>query len=309
MVEQDATPRLDLEPSPISSLALTQLIDSHGTFPLPGTGPATNVMAMVRTMAGPISAFGASNCAGQLWPIDRSQAMFSLLGLSYGGDGRTNFALPDLRQRAAVGGGPDQPRTPNVQPLTYMIAVNAPAAGSAAFPMVGAIGLFAALSPPAGWALADGSLLPIRNNTQLFMTIGTTFGGSGVSTFALPDLGARTALGVGQGPVIEIQLGQTVDAGPDTPVPCLGLNYIINVSGSAPPNQGNGGFPDFAALLGEVIAYAGQNFPPGWVPADGREMPIAGNEALFGLIGDRFGGDGKITFALPDLRTNMVVGS
>jgi microcystin-dependent protein len=265
-------------------------------------------MAMVRTMAGPISAFGASACAGQQLAINRNQAMFSLLGTSYGGNGQTSFALPNLGQHATIGGGPNQPRTPNAQPMTYMIAVDAPP-GSAAFPMLGAIGLFAGLRPPSGWALADGSLLPLSRNVPLFQTIGNTYGGNNVSTFALPDLGARTALGAGQGPVAAVSLGQKVDPGPDTPVGCLGLNYIINVSGTAPPNQGKGGFPDTASVLGEVIAFAGTNIPPGWLPADGRELPIAGNEALFGLIGDSFGGDGKTAFGLPDLRARMVIGS
>lgn len=44
-------------------------------------------------------------CAGQLLPIQQNQALFSLLGATYGGDGRTNFALPDLRGRAALSSG------------------------------------------------------------------------------------------------------------------------------------------------------------------------------------------------------------
>lgn len=44
-------------------------------------------------------------CEGQLLPINQNQALFSLIGTYYGGDGRTNFALPDLRGRAALGMG------------------------------------------------------------------------------------------------------------------------------------------------------------------------------------------------------------
>jgi microcystin-dependent protein len=44
-------------------------------------------------------------CQGQLLPINQNQALFSLLGTTYGGDGRTTFALPDLRGRAAMGQG------------------------------------------------------------------------------------------------------------------------------------------------------------------------------------------------------------
>lgn len=48
---------------------------------------------------------GWALCNGQLLPININQALFSLLGTTYGGDGRTTFALPDLRGRAAVGDG------------------------------------------------------------------------------------------------------------------------------------------------------------------------------------------------------------
>ena len=294
-------------PPPISTLALTQLIDTGGAFPQPGTGAAINTMAMVHSFAGE-AAFGASACDGQLVPIINHQAMFSILGFSYGGDGQRDFALPGLRGLAAVGGGPLQPRTATSLSMTYMIAV-AGGAGPAEYPLVGAIGLFAGMDPPAGWLVADGSLLPLREYIPLFQAIGTAFGGNGESDVQLPNLLGRAAIGAGQGGSVSIALGQQVDAGPDTPVACLGLNYMINVGGGAPPAQGNGGFPPSAAVLGEVVAYAGAAIPDGWLPADGREMAVAGNEALFGVLGTRFGGNGETSFALPDLRCRIVEGS
>lgn len=53
---------------------------------------------------------------------------------------------------------------------------------------------------PYGWALCDGTLLPIAQNTALFSLIGTTFGGDGRSSVGLPDLMDRTVIGTGQGP-------------------------------------------------------------------------------------------------------------
>ena len=53
---------------------------------------------------------------------------------------------------------------------------------------------------PYGWALCNGQLLPIAQNQPLFALIGTTYGGDGVTTFALPNLQGRTPLGMGQGP-------------------------------------------------------------------------------------------------------------
>lgn len=53
---------------------------------------------------------------------------------------------------------------------------------------------------PRGWASCDGQLMPISQNTALFSLLGTNYGGDGKSTFALPDLRARMAMGAGQGP-------------------------------------------------------------------------------------------------------------
>ncbi len=52
---------------------------------------------------------------------------------------------------------------------------------------------------PVGWHICDGSLLPISENEALFNLIGTTYGGDGQTTFGLPDLRGRAALGMGQG--------------------------------------------------------------------------------------------------------------
>ena len=63
---------------------------------------------------------------------------------------------------------------------------------------------------PRGWALCDGQILPIAQNTALFSLLGTTYGGDGRTTFALPDLRGRFAIGADQGPGLSfIQLGQT----------------------------------------------------------------------------------------------------
>lgn len=62
------------------------------------------------------------------------------------------------------------------------------------------------------------------------------------------------------------------------------------------------------AMLGEVRAF-GTNFcPRGWAETHGQIMPISGNEALFSLLGTQFGGDGRTTFALPDLRGRVILG-
>ena len=56
----------------------------------------------IRMVGGSFAPRGWATCDGQLLPIAQNQALFSLLGTTYGGDGKTNFALPDLRGRAAI---------------------------------------------------------------------------------------------------------------------------------------------------------------------------------------------------------------
>jgi microcystin-dependent protein len=62
------------------------------------------------------------------------------------------------------------------------------------------IRMFAGNFAPRGWAFCAGQLLSIASNTALFSLLGTTFGGNGTTTFGLPDLRGRVAVGPGQGP-------------------------------------------------------------------------------------------------------------
>ena len=63
--------------------------------------------------------------------------------------------------------------------------------------------------PPTGWAMCNGQLMPISQNTALFALLGTTYGGDGKSTFALPDLRGMTAMHPGQGQGLSLRdLGQ-----------------------------------------------------------------------------------------------------
>src|SRR5690242_11617957 len=67
-------------------------------------------------------------------------------------------------------------------------------------PFLGQINLLGCNYAPVGWALAQGQLLSIAQNTALFSLLGTSFGGNGMNTFALPDLRGRAPVGFGQGP-------------------------------------------------------------------------------------------------------------
>lgn len=79
--------------------------------------------------------------------------------------------------------------------------------------MKGVIGfttLFAGNFAPNGWAFCNGQLLSIQQNAALFSILSTIYGGNGTSTFALPDLQGRAAIGAGQGPGLSVyDLGET----------------------------------------------------------------------------------------------------
>src|SRR5499433_2152009 len=90
-------------------------------------------------------------------------------------------------------------------------------------PFVAEIRIFPFNFAPTGWALCDGQLLPISQNTALFSLLGTTYGGNGQTTFALPNLQSSVPISFGQGPGLSnYGLGQTGG----TPNVTLGQNDV-----------------------------------------------------------------------------------
>src|ERR671920_572239 len=77
-------------------------------------------------------------------------------------------------------------------------------------PFVAEIRIFGFNFPPTGWAFCDGQLLPISQNTALFSLLGTTYGGDGKTTFALPNLQGKVPMQPGQGAGLSLyDLGQS----------------------------------------------------------------------------------------------------
>lgn len=72
-------------------------------------------------------------------------------------------------------------------------------------PFVAEIRIFGFNFAPTGWAFCDGQLLPISQNTALFSLLGTTYGGDGKSTFALPNLQDSAPMNHGQGPGLSLR--------------------------------------------------------------------------------------------------------
>jgi microcystin-dependent protein len=213
------------------SLAVNYVINTVGIFPS-GGGLTLNSLGVVSAFLGNFAPSGGELlCDGQLLPINQNQALFELLGTTYGGNGTTNFALPNLEGRDIVGSGSgfvlgeqvgnatvsltnansplgsDVPIN-NQQPglvLNYYIALSGifpsddnPGNSNQQTPFLGQIVASAANIPdPNGWALCEGQLLPINQFQALFSILGTTYGGNGTTNFALPNLEGRTVLGTG----------------------------------------------------------------------------------------------------------------
>jgi microcystin-dependent protein len=214
-------------------------------------------------------------------------------------------------------------------PVTYMICVAGifPSrdSGGAAHDILGEVMPFAGNFVPADYLPADGRLLQITDNTALYSLIGTTYGGDAVHTFALPDLRGRTIVGaslfgfslgelVGSPTVAlsntQVPNGFTSGVQPfNNHEPSLALNYVIALTGIFPSRDGNGGVDPNIPFLGEVMAFAGDFAPGGWALCNGQLLSIAQNQALFALLGTAYGGDGRTTFALPDLRGRTVLGT
>ena len=222
------------------SLAVNYIINIGGDYPDLGGGSAEeNMLGVVIPFAGNFAPEGWAFADGQLLPINGNTALFSLLGTTYGGDGITNFALPDLEGRDIVGAGdgydlgeqvgqptvalsndqvPDASTAAassldNQQPglaLNYLIATSGnypPTEDPDAeidpnTPYIGQVVAYAGIpfEVPAGWALADGQVLSVDSNPALFSLLGTTYGGNGINTFALPNLQGSTVIGSGTGP-------------------------------------------------------------------------------------------------------------
>lgn len=350
------------------SLGLTQLVMLQGVFPARGfdgtVDPGYIDMASIRTFAGNFAPGGTAQAYGQLLPIAQNQALFSLLGTYYGGNGQTNFELPNLEARIAIGSeisgsfavgdsnGADAVTltTTNLPPsfgagipinndqpslaMNYIINTGGPSASSAnGLDVAGEVVPFLSSFAPTGYLLAAGQLLSIAAYPNLFQAIGTTYGGDGVTTFALPDLTGRTIVGSGTNYLGHFSIGMVF--GQDSTTlstsnlpppegfslpftnyqPSVALHYLIALQGIFPSQGGGGGLSDTIPALGEIIAYAGDGqdlstmLSHGWAECRGQLLSINQNQALFSLVGTTYGGDGQTTFALPDLIGRSVAGT
>jgi microcystin-dependent protein len=161
-------------------------------------------------------------------------------------------------------------------------------------PYLGAIFIFAGNFNPRGYQLCQGQLLSIAQNTALFSILGTTYGGNGTTTFALPDLRGRSPIGQGTGPGLSpVVLGQQ---GGVNNVSILTSNlpahtHTVNVStGSAGQASPQNNFP--ASIVDSVggagngynsSATGGATFNPGAVNPAGGNVPLNIQDPYLGI--------------------------
>jgi microcystin-dependent protein len=152
--------------------------------------------------------------------------------------------------------------------------------------------MFAGNFAPRGWAFCAGQLLSIAQNTALFSILGTTYGGDGIQTFALPDLRGRSAVGTGQGPGLSnIQLGE--QAGAETVTLTVANmpshNHLINCdntgqSSTAPSGLIPGVSNDRTTSLAIYSSNpANATMNPGMVASSGNGVPFNVRDPYLGI--------------------------
>lgn len=106
-------------------------------------------------------------------------------------------------------------------------------------PYVGEVRMFAGNFAPAGWMFCEGQLLPISENETLFQLIGTTYGGDGESTFALPDLRGRLPLHQGNGFILAETGGAEEITLTVAQIPAHSHPFLASTSAGTEPNPSN----------------------------------------------------------------------
>jgi microcystin-dependent protein len=110
----------------------------------------------IRMVAFAYAPRGWATCDGQILPIAQNQALFSLLGTTYGGDGRVTFALPNMRQRAPLGSNSSYPLGARGGEAQHTLTTNELPAHT--HQLTGSAGPRTASAPVASGALSDGDI-------------------------------------------------------------------------------------------------------------------------------------------------------
>ena len=146
-------------------------------------------------------------------------------------------------------------------------------------PFIGEIRMFGGSFAPVGWNFCDGSLLPISQNDALFNLIGTTYGGDGQSTFAVPDLRGRVPIHQGQGPGItqsyligELAGVENVTLITQT-IPSHNHNFVTSTAAATATNPNGNIMAASPTIASYVIDVAGPTLTPGAISMVGGNQP------------------------------------
>ena len=154
---------------------------------------------------------------------------------------------------------------------------------------LGQVMLFAGNFAPRGWAFCQGQLYSIAQNTALFSILGTNYGGDGQTTFALPDLRSRVAVGQGQGPglsawdlgeqegseVINLNIGE---------MPMHNHTVVVSNNPASSPTATNTGTN---YLAGANSSYGGDQLVVNVYNNDTAPADILGNKSMTGAGGSQ----------------------
>ena len=159
--------------------------------------------------------------------------------------------------------------------------------------IIGEIRMFAGNFAPTGWAFCQGQLLPIAQNQALFSLLGTTYGGDGITSFALPDLRGRVPVGFGQGPglsnrVIGEQFGSEL--------------VTLNI------NQ----MPSHNHTVNAVTTEGNQNLPTNSLPANTKALDkeysdANANTTMKATMVNPTGGNQPFGVSQPSLGVNFII--
>jgi microcystin-dependent protein len=139
-------------------------------------------------------------------------------------------------------------------------------------PYVGEIRMFAGNFAPAGWMFCEGQQLPISENETLFQLIGTTYGGDGESTFALPDLRGRIPIHQGNGFILAETGGAEEITLTVTQIPAHKHPLLCNSGAATQPNpQGN--------VMAEQLAVSAYQSQPAAIAMAAQSIsPVGGSQ-------------------------------
>jgi len=218
------------------ALAITYLIATSGIFPNGGTLDGSNedpYLGEIRMFAGDFAPSGYAEANGSVRPLAQNMTLFTVLGTRFGGNGTTEFRLPDLIARTVISAGEGPGLTAyalgeasgslsrtllpaNLPPHAHSLSSGSTGSSGSGQPFdnrqptlaldvqittaggpsdVGIVSSF----PYSRFPDNNGAVLPVIGNENLSAMVGTAYGLGGFDTFVLPDFRGRLVVGSGQG--------------------------------------------------------------------------------------------------------------